>query len=100
MHSQTVNVNTLRNLIGQEVDYEGRGCMIIEIVEDIPAVILQYHEPSTTIQPDQHGEAHRKVPRTITLPVMDEEGSGYNPAFCDLNLIHLLEEPASRLRCP
>jgi len=100
MHSQTVNVNTLRNLIGQEVHYEGRLCMIIEIVEDIPAVILQHHEPSTTIQADQHGEAHRKVPRTVTLPVIDEEGGGYHPAFCDLDIIHLLEETASTLRCP
>lgn len=90
MQSQPINVNNLRNLIGQEVRYEGQRCKIIEILEDIPAVILQHHDPHTTIQPDQHGEAHRKVPDTITLPVIDREGGGLHAAFSDLNLTHLL----------
>lgn len=90
MHSQLINVDNLRNLIGHEVHYEGRRCKIIEVLEDIPAVILQQHEHHTTIQADQHGEAHRKVPRTITLPVMDQESGGYHPAFANLNLSHLL----------
>ncbi len=89
MHTQ-LNVDNLRNLIGHEVHYEGRRCKIIEVLEDIPAVILQHHEQHTTIQPDQHGEAHRKVPRTITLPVMDLDSGGFHPAFTNLNLSHLL----------
>ena len=90
MQSHCINVDTLRNLIGHEVHYEGRRCRIIEILEDIPAVILQQHELHTTIQPDQHGEAHRKVPSTITLPVIDCESGDIPPAFSSLNLSHLL----------
>ncbi|ALP53398.1 hypothetical protein Tel_09675 [Candidatus Tenderia electrophaga] len=90
MQSHSINVDNLRNLIGQEVDYDGRRCKIIEILEDIPALILQHHDPSTTIQADQHGEAHRKVPGTITLPVVDRESGGLHPAFSDLNVSHLL----------
>ncbi len=90
MQSQTINVDTLRTLIGLEVHYEGRRCKIIEILEDIPAVILQHHEQQTTIQADQHGEAHRKVPRTITLPVIDKDSGEFHPAFSDLNISHLL----------
>jgi hypothetical protein len=90
MHSQTANVDRLRNLIGREVDYEGRRCTIIEVLEEGPHVILQHQEVNITIQPDQHGEAHRKVPRTITLPVIDSEGGGFHPAFNDLHLSDLL----------
>lgn len=91
MQSQTISVDSLRNLIGYEVHYEGKACKIIEILEDDNlAVILQHHEYQTTIQADQHGEAHRKVPSTVTLPVMDRESGGFHPAFDNLNLHHLL----------
>jgi len=86
-----IKMNNLRNLIGQEVNHEGRACKIIEILEDdFPAVILQHHERQTSIQADQHGEAHRKVPSTITLPVIDRESGSFHPAFSNLNLSHLL----------
>lgn len=91
MQSQMISVDSLRGLIGSEVHYEGRPCKIIEILEDdILAVILQHHEHHTTIQADQHGEAHRKVPSTITLPVIDRDSGGLHPAFDNLNVHHLL----------
>lgn len=91
MSNQMIEMNNLCNLIGQEVNHEGRACKIIEILEDeIPAVILQHHEHQTSIQADQHGEAHRKVPSTITLPIIDRESGCFNPAFSNLNLSHLL----------
>lgn len=90
MQRHDIDVDNLHNLIGQEVRYDGRPCKVIEVIEEIPALILQHHDPSATIQPDQHGEAHRKVPSTITLPVLDRERGGLHPAFSDLNLHHLL----------
>ena len=91
MHNQTIKMDNLRNLIGHEVNHEGVPCKIIEILEDeILAVILQHHEQQTSIQADQHGEAHRKVPSTITLPVIDRESGSFHPAFSNLNLTHLL----------
>ncbi len=91
MQSQMIIMDNLRSLIGQKVNHEGRDCKIIEILEDdFPAVILQHHEYQTSIQADQHGEAHRKVPSTITLPILDRESGGFHPAFSNLNLSHLL----------
>lgn len=91
MQSQMIRIDNLRNLIGQKVNHEGIDCKIIEILEDdYPAVILQHHEHQTSIQADQHGEAHRKVPRTITLPIIDRESGSFHPAFNNLNLNHLL----------
>jgi len=89
MQVQMIKMDSLRNLIGQEVSHEGMSCKIIEIIEDdILAVILQHHDHQTSIQADQHGEAHRKVPSTITLPVIDRESGNFHPAFSNLKLSH------------
>jgi len=91
MQNQMITADALRNLIGSEVNYEGKSCKIIEVLEDdVLAVILQNDEQQTTIQADQHGEAHRRVPSTITLPVIDQESGDIHPAFENLNLSHLL----------
>lgn len=90
MQNHTLTFASLRNLIGRDVHFEGLPCRIIEILEDGPHLILQHKEDHTTIQPDQHGEAHRVVPSTITVPVMDVDGSGWSTDFNALNLGHLL----------
>ncbi len=91
MQDKALSVTELRNLIGHEVHFEGRRCQIIEILEDGPALILQHQEHFTTIQPDQHGEAHRKVPSTVTVHVFDHENGGVNPAFHSMQLDSVLK---------
>lgn len=90
MPATTLNVDRLRNLIGHEVIFAGIPCQIIEILEDGPSLILQHHHQLTTIQADQHGEAHRKVPTTITIPVFDPHGVAFHADFHSLNLMKLL----------
>ena len=90
MINEVVKVENLRNLIGREVDYGGCCCQVIEILEDGPALILQHKESLTNIQPDQHGEAHRKVPSIITIPVLDHDQKKYSSDFTALDLDHLL----------
>ena len=91
MQNQTFTADNLRHLIGNDVNYEGQACKIIEIIDDEGlSVILQCDEHHTTIQADQHGEAHRKVPSTITLPVIDRDSGDVHPAFNNLKLSHLL----------
>ncbi|MFZ5593176.1 MAG: hypothetical protein ACOY4D_02725 [Pseudomonadota bacterium] len=77
----------LRGLIGRRVRYRGADCQIIEVLEDEPAVILQDCEQHTMIQPDQLGEAHRRVPSTFTVPILSGDRSEINPAFLELNLL-------------
>ena len=85
-----ISVDRLRDLIGNEVHYDGKACQIIEILEDGPSLILQHSDLLTHIQPDQHGEARRKVPTTVTIPVLDQERNTYSKAFRSLNLHTLL----------
>ena len=69
MGSSKTNVSHLRDLIGSRARYLGAIYEIIEILEDGPALVLQNCDEHTTIQADQLGEAHRRVPQTMTLPI-------------------------------
>lgn len=86
-----LSLDQLRELIGVRVEHEGVHCEIIEILEDGPALILQNCEAFSVIQPDQHGEAHRKVPPTLTIPIFAPDGKGLSAGFLNLDLI---DEPS------
>ncbi|KAF0193165.1 MAG: hypothetical protein FD165_268 [Gammaproteobacteria bacterium] len=81
-----IDIEQLRGLIGRSVDYYGTRCTVIEVLEDSPALVLEACHKHTTIQPDQHGEAYRRVPTTITVPVLNQNRIEYTPGFLDLNL--------------
>ena len=87
MRDTMINVGRLHNLIGHEVEFAGALCQIIEILEDDPTLILQHRHHLTSIQADQHGEAHRRVPSTITVPVFDPLGVALHADFHSLNLM-------------
>ncbi|MBL1261144.1 MAG: hypothetical protein COB33_011490 [Thiotrichaceae bacterium] len=83
MTSLISEIESLRNAIGQRVRFHNVMFEIIEILEDGPSFVLQNCEEHTSIQPDQHGEAHRRVPQTMTLPILmtsdgtlDSDGMG------------------------
>ena len=82
-----VDITQLRRLIGQSVRYQGVKCTVIEVLEDDPALVLEACHQQTTIQPDQHGEAHRRVPTTITVPVLNKTGNEFTPGFLDLGIL-------------
>lgn len=90
MRETIISVERLRTLIGHEVQYDGIDCQIIEILEDGPALILQHRHHVTTIQADQHGEAHRRVPTTITIQVFDQMGEELHADFHSLNVLERL----------
>jgi len=85
----SIKVEYLRELIGLKVRHQGSQWEIIEILEDGPALVLRDCEMHTVIQADQHGEAHRRVPSTTTIPLFDQDGNDLNPALLNLDLINL-----------
>ncbi len=82
-----INVQQLRDLIGARVRHQGSHWEIIEILEDGPALVLQDVDMHTVIQADQHGEAHRRVPSTIAIPIFTRERTELNPVLLNLDLI-------------
>lgn len=74
MYQRSDIIDELRQYLGRNVSYQGTIYEVMEILEETPALVLQDCEAHTTIQADQHGEAHRRVPqtRTVTIPVGED----------------------------
>jgi hypothetical protein len=81
-----ITLDQLRGLIGVQVYYQTCDCVIIEVLEDGPSIVLQAYE-ATCIQHDQHGEAHRHVPRTMAIPVLSPDKTELSAALLSLDLI-------------
>ena len=83
--SMNLTMDQLRGLIGLKVIYQNQPWEIIEILEDGPALVLQDSQMHQVIQPDQFGEAHRRVPPTVTIPVFTLDKTELHPSFLSLD---------------
>jgi len=89
----------LRNLIGRQVLYHGVRYEIIEVLEEGPSLVLEDCEDHKTIQADQHGEAHRRVPQTVTLIVpFTQDGDADLPAI-GLDILDKSATKVDSLQC-
>ncbi|MCW9059665.1 MAG: hypothetical protein OQL11_12395 [Gammaproteobacteria bacterium] len=80
----------LRALIGSRLRYQGQSCRVIEILEPGPVLILQCENADGVIQANQYGDATRRVPRTINLSVLNEDGDDFHAEFL---LLEFPEKP-------
>jgi len=87
----------LRKLIGGRARFHEVLYEIIEVLEDGPALVLQDCEDHTTIQADQHGEAHRRVPQTITLNIPFTPEGDADPGAIGLELLDISLHDDKRL---
>ncbi len=81
-----INIERLRSCIGRQVRHQGAFCEIIEVLEDGPHLVLRYVSETRVIQPNQYGDATRRVPQTYTLRVLSIEGDSLHPEFAGLDL--------------
>ncbi|MDH4274269.1 MAG: hypothetical protein OEW08_04450, partial [Gammaproteobacteria bacterium] len=58
--------------------------MVVEILEDTPALVLQSLTDEPIIQANQYGEAHRFAPRTHTIPVLSPQLHEFSAEFLAL----------------
>ncbi len=91
MHESNAKIEHLRNvllrqLIGGRARYQGRVYEIVEVLEDGPALVLQ-SDADNTIQADQLGEAHRRVPQTVEVPLPLTETGAVDIENLDLELL-------------
>ncbi|WJW76784.1 hypothetical protein QVG61_06795 [Thiohalobacter sp. IOR34] len=73
-HTQDISLDELRRWIGRELDFLEEPCQVLEVLSDGPAVVLCCRCGETEIQGNQYGEANRRVPRTLTIPVYTGSG--------------------------
>ncbi len=84
---EIISTDQLRSLIGTHVNWQGQEHIIIEVLEDEAALVLKSTQQPGIIQPDQYGEAHRRVPSTLTLPVYtNAEKTELSSDFIELKL--------------
>ncbi len=82
-----ITLDQLRNMIGLSMYHQGVLCQVIEVLEDGPSLVLISVDEEPAIQPDQHGEAHRRAPVTYTIPVLNDECTELHPVFLALDLL-------------
>lgn len=82
----------LRSLIGQRVRHGALPCRVIDVLDREQVLVLEVQDGQAEIQPSQYGDAYRRVPRTITLPIFNEQGTDYHEDFLSLTLT----EPADQ----
>ncbi len=81
-----ISLHQLRGMIGQKVMHGGIEYVVVEVLEHSTELVLQEVCETTTIQANQHGDAHRKVPSTITIPVLSANKTELHPHFLALEL--------------
>lgn len=84
----TLNIQDLRRLIGRRVVHQGTPCLVVELLEHEPALVLEASGPREGIQDNQYGNPHRRVPEVFTIPFFEEPGSeALHPALLALDLL-------------
>ncbi|MDH5693116.1 MAG: hypothetical protein OEZ47_08445 [Gammaproteobacteria bacterium] len=81
-----LQLEQLRQMIGIRVLYRDIPCLVHEILEDGPSLVLMPSDlEDISIQADQHGEAHRRVRNTYTVPVLSPDFTEFSSAFLALD---------------
>ena len=87
-----ISTEQIRGMIGLQVKYHDTFCRVVEILDDGPAIILEDMESQrNSIQADQHGEAHRRVPQTYTITVLSPDKMEFSAIFLSLEPLDLNE---------
>lgn len=89
----SIDFSQLRGLIGTQVRFSDMNWEVIEIIEHGPELVLQSLSTDSDrhIQSNQYGDAHRKVPRTLSIPVIDPISGGFHALFVETGLHHRIE---------
>jgi hypothetical protein len=82
-----LSLQQLRGMIGLRVKYHGETYVVIEVLDDSPAIVMQPDIPRTSIQPDAYGNAHREIGEVITIPVLTSDRQELHPEFLEIDLI-------------
>ncbi|MEE4380199.1 MAG: hypothetical protein V2J55_22155 [Candidatus Competibacteraceae bacterium] len=80
----SIDPHSLRILLGQNLTYQGQPYRVIDILEEGPALVLQEYSGRKTIQANQHGEASRWAPQTVTVAILNIRRDALNPMLPEI----------------
>lgn len=86
MSEAIITLPRLRSLIGLKVRHQGEVCVVIEVLESPPALVL---EPQTApaMQADMHGRPWEYGREHRIVPVLSEDGTALHDALLDLDIL-------------
>lgn len=83
-----VDIERVRALIGQRVLHQGVACLVVELLENEPALVLEALGPREGFQDNQYGAPRRRVAEVFTIPFYDPvSGEEPNPELLALGLL-------------
>lgn len=86
MGDNIITLPHLRTLLGLRVRHQGQACVIVEVLDSPPSLVLQ-PDARPTLMPDLHGRPFEYGVVTFTLPVLTEDRTGLNDALLDLEIL-------------
>jgi hypothetical protein len=84
--SDLIDLPHLRSLIGLRLRHQGRTCIVIEVLDDPPALILE-QESGARLMPDHHGRPMEYAAPNHVVRVLSEDRSSLSDDWLDLELI-------------
>ncbi|PWV59505.1 hypothetical protein [Plasticicumulans acidivorans] len=79
-----LDASRLARLIGRELDWQGRPCRVIEVLPEEQQIVIEPLDGAEAIQANQYGEATRRAPEVICLPLLNPRGDALNPLLPQL----------------
>lgn len=80
-------LSRLRGMIGTRVTFHNRTYTVVEIIDDIPAIIMQTDKPNSSIQADVHGRARKHTKEVITVSVLNSDKTGLHKDFLEISIL-------------
>lgn len=72
-NASCADLDHLRSLIGRQVRYAGEPYRVADVLPEGPSLVLE-HQDLDRIQDDLQGRAYRRVPQTLSLQLLNDEG--------------------------
>lgn len=86
MSEAVISLPHLRTLIGLRVRHLGDICVVVEVLEWPPSLVLEPVAPAS-LMVDQHGHPWEYAMETRVLKVLNDDRTGLNDALLDLELL-------------
>lgn len=86
MSELTISLPHLRRLIGLRVLHRGEVCVVVEVLESPPALVLE-PESAATLLVDQHGQPWEYGRENRVVHVLSDDRRGLSDELLELDLI-------------
>lgn len=86
MSEAIITLPHLRTLIGLRVRHQGEICLVVEVLESPPSLVLEPRTASA-MQADMHGRPWEYGREHRVVPVLSEDGTALHDALLDLDIL-------------